>query len=390
MVVYIMAAEALNTKVAGKRLGYIPTLDGWRAISIILVLFFHSNISGATSIFRPVLEELNAYGQSGVYIFFAISGLLICGRLLQEENKSGRINLHNFYIRRALRILPAALLYLLTIASLASILGVTKLEWFSALFFFRNYSVTGPPQSYWFTGHFWSLAVEEHFYLLLPGIMLFFPKGRAFVLGGLTCGVMIWRTWLSHQPYTVPIGYRTDTILDVLLIAALVAIAANHDRYGAYLRRLLTPVASIGLVAAYATLLVTHIRLSITLKAIVLPLLVLSTSRNPSSALGRILELAPLRWVGRLSYSLYLWQQLFFCDRWWTGPLPLGMLQEWPMKIILLFACAATSYYAIERPLVRLSHRIASSRLRGRDADEDRNDSDITPGYEPTLVQESQ
>lgn len=303
-----MAAEMLNTKVADKPSGYMPTLDGWRALSIILVLFFHSNISGVTSIFRPVLEKLNQYGQSGVFIFFAISGLLICGRLLQEEKKSGRINLPKFYIRRAFRILPAALLYLLTVASLASILRVTKLEWFSALFFFRNYSVTGPAQAYWFTGHFWSLSVEEHFYLLLPGIMFFFPKRRVFVLAGLTCGVILWRAWVRSHFNTVPIGYRTDTVLDSLLIAALVAIAANHDQYSAYLRRLLTPAVSIGLLESYVMLLVTDIRLSIALKAVVLPLLVLSTSWNPRSALGRVLELAPLRSAGKLSYSLYLWQ----------------------------------------------------------------------------------
>jgi peptidoglycan/LPS O-acetylase OafA/YrhL len=345
--------------------GYMPTLDGWRAISIILVVLHHSRVSTALPGIGPFIGKLSEYGGSGVWIFFAISGILICGRMLQEERKHGRISLRNFYIRRAFRILPPALLYLVVLAALSPFLHVAKLELLSSMFFFRNYVLAAQPPAYWFTAHCWSLAVEEHFYLLLPGILVFFPKRRVWVLGVLTFMVMAWRFWLQHNT-EVDVGYRTDTVLDALLIPALLAIAANSDRYGPYLRRLLKPLFLLVLVAMYAALFNTRIPFNLA----ILPLVLLGTSQNPENIVGRILESAPLRWIGRLSYSLYLWQQLFFCDKWWSGAPPLGVLQQWPLKLVGLLACACISYYALERPMMRLGHRIASSGVPGREVDQ--------------------
>jgi peptidoglycan/LPS O-acetylase OafA/YrhL len=106
------------------------------------------------------------------------------------------------------------------------------------------------------------------------------------------------------------------------------------------------------------------------LQGMILPLVVLGTSQHPGNLIGRFLESAPLRWIGRLSYSLYLWQQLFFCDRWRQGALPLGVLEQWPLKIVGLVGCASISYYALELPMMRLGHRIASSGVPGRDVDQ--------------------
>lgn len=349
--------------------GYMPTLDGWRAISITLVLLGHSRVSVPIPVIGPFLGRLSEIGSSGVFIFFAISGLLICGRMLQEERRLGRISLRNFYIRRAFRILPPVLLYLLTLAVLSPVLGSAKLEFVSALFFFRNYVYVALPPAHWFTTHFWSLAVEEHFYLLLPGIMVFFPKRRAWALGALTCAVIAWRSYLAHTT-SLDLGYRTDTVLDALLIAALFAIAADNDRCAAYLRRFLTPLFLVVLAAMYVTLLYIKVPFNLVLRGMILPLVLLGTSQRPENLIGLILEWAPLRWIGRLSYSLYLWQQLFFCDRWWHGALPLGVLEQWPLKLAGLLGCACISYYLLERPMVRLGHRIASSGVPGRDVDQ--------------------
>ena len=355
-------------KVPHKLSGYMPTLDGWRAISIILVLFNHSNVSVTIPWIGPFLEQLSVHGSSGVWIFFAISGVLICGRMLQEEQKHCRISLRNFYIRRAFRILPPAMLFLLTLAILSPILGTTRLELFSSLFFFRNYVLTGLGATHWFTGHFWSLAVEEHFYLLLPGIMVFFPKRRVWVLGGLTCSVIAWRWW-EHRVGN-DVGYRTDLVIDALLISALFAIAANNDRCAAYLRRFLAPLSSAVLLAMYVALLYIKVPFHLVLQSMILPLVLLGTSQHPGNLIGRFLESALLRWIGRLSYSLYLWQELFFCGRELHSPLPLGVLEQWPLKIVGLFGCACISYYALERPMMRLGHRIASSGVPGRDVDQ--------------------
>ena len=131
-----MSSSPPRTKGSRIRSGYLPTLDGWRAIAIAGVLLDH-----ATSGFHrqaswyPLLRT----GPNGVSLFFAISGFLICSRLLEEEQLFGSISLKGFYIRRACRIFPAALTYLLVVAALAigSLILVTPLEWWSCVLFFH-------------------------------------------------------------------------------------------------------------------------------------------------------------------------------------------------------------------------------------------------------------
>ncbi|HME06661.1 MAG TPA: hypothetical protein VKG25_06405 [Bryobacteraceae bacterium] len=95
---------------------------------------------------------------------------------------------------------------------------------------------------------------------------------------------------------------------------------------------------------------------------ILIPLVLLGTVLYSGIA-SRVLELPPIRWVGRLSYSLYLWQQLFFTGHYFA---PLGVWQKLPLNWVLLFGCAAASYYWIERPLMRLGHRFAPPATPGR------------------------
>jgi peptidoglycan/LPS O-acetylase OafA/YrhL len=91
-----------------KQSTYLPTLDGWRALSIALVVLHHSQLDLTVPLFGPLLQWLSNVGEVGVEIFFAISGLLICSRLLDEEARTKSINVKAFYLRRCFRILPAA------------------------------------------------------------------------------------------------------------------------------------------------------------------------------------------------------------------------------------------------------------------------------------------
>src|SRR5271163_3440938 len=99
---------------------YLPTLDGWRSVSIGLVLIGHSPVSCTIPVLGALLRSLSHFGGVGVELFFGISGLLICSRLLEEESRYGQINVKGFYVRRFFRILPAAVLYLLAIAILSA------------------------------------------------------------------------------------------------------------------------------------------------------------------------------------------------------------------------------------------------------------------------------
>jgi peptidoglycan/LPS O-acetylase OafA/YrhL len=120
------------------RSGYLATLDGWRAIAIAGVLLDHAT----TGILRhSTLYSFFRTGPNGVSVFFAVSGFLICSRLLEEERLLGSFGLKGFYVRRVCRILPAAFAYLAVIGVLGmlGIIAVTPFEWLSCVLFFRNY-----------------------------------------------------------------------------------------------------------------------------------------------------------------------------------------------------------------------------------------------------------
>jgi peptidoglycan/LPS O-acetylase OafA/YrhL len=343
--------------------GYIPTLDGWRALAMTVVCVAHLQVLPLPGFWgRKLAIALWVHGALGVEVFFAISGLLICSRLLDEESRYGRISIRNFYIRRAFRILPPALLFLLTIAGLhiLGLIQVSRLDWFSSLFFFRNYTVTlyGEPLSWWFTSHFWSLSVEEHFYLILPAILVFVPRFRARALLLLALVSLAWKLYIVHLPLDpmtayVWLHYHTDGCIDALLIPAALTIWLREHPLPNRLKS--------GLIFLTPVLAWAFFRFSLwPLGKLAAPLLILATVYRPRSFVGRFLESSPMRWVGRLSYSLYLWQILFFCTR-LTTTLPLGRIQAFPYNIVALFACACFSHYFVERPMIRIEHSLASS-----------------------------
>jgi peptidoglycan/LPS O-acetylase OafA/YrhL len=352
--------------------GYLPTLDGWRAIAIVGVLLDH----GTASFLRgsPWYSYLRT-GPNGVSLFFAISGFLICSRLLEEEQIFGRISLKGFYIRRACRILPAAFTYLgvLALLGVSGLLIVTPLEWWSCVLFFRNYL---PPE--WirvgwggYTIHYWSLAVEEHFYLLWPALLAFSGRVRArYVAAGLAAAVAMWRWWDFHHQLVnrylpgLLFPSRTDVRLDALLLGCLAALVVAEPRWRAWLARLFTGRVWWAFVVAYLlTQAVTRRHDYGMQESALLALLVAGTVLHPVGIVGRVLENPVMKWVGRLSYSLYLWQQLFLIPgaRW-----PLSILQRAPWNLILVFLLAAASYELVERPMIRLGHRLAPPPTPGR------------------------
>jgi len=300
----------------------------------------------------------------GVDIFFSLSGYLICTLLLEEKDNTATISLSKFYLRRAFRILPPILVYIGVIYALslsASVaLPVTGREIPAVLFFARNY-VSGE----WYTGHFWSLAVEEHFYLVIPVFLLLLPRKAAIRVSILLVVICISVRWyeLAHNLFPKPAPQlRTENRVDALLWGAILALLLTSPRTRAWIQtRLTIKVWAALLIAAVISLTVlTGQPARRTIVALVLPLLIGYTVLRPAEALGRFLEWPLLRWIGRLSYSLYIWQQL--CLPQLQDPKPLGVLQMFPLALALLLVSAALSYYCIERPFIRLGHRLAAYR----------------------------
>jgi peptidoglycan/LPS O-acetylase OafA/YrhL len=352
--------------------GYLPTLDGWRAIAILGVMICHScdalfHADGSYP--NSFLHALTRHGALGVDVFFGISGFLICSRLLAEHEQKGVISLKRFYIRRFFRILPPYLTYLggLAILAFLGLVTVSPQAWWSCLLFFRNYlpvSVSGG----FYTCHFWSLAVEEHFYLLWPGLLVLAGLTRARRLVVVLAGMIAaWRTWefrhqwLQHLIPDVGVFPRTDIRLDGLLWGCWMALMLHDPIWRDRIRHWLTPGAWLGLAAAFIACVSYRPPLTMMWQSILIPLILVGTVLRPDMGAGRFLDSRPLQWVGRVSYSLYLWNSLFFAAMVNPRPLPLGVFQQLPLSILPVFALASLSYYLVERPMIRLGHALTAT-----------------------------
>ena len=347
---------------------YLPTLDGWRGIAVLSVIAYHGRmeLTGGNSL----LVRLAAHGEIGVDIFFAISGFLICGLLLREYEENGDISLRRFYIRRFFRILPPYYVSLAAICAAGAFLALpfNFADVPSCLLFYRNYRPLGMDEyGGFYTAHFWTLAVEEHFYLLWPMVLIAVKPKRvgkaAFLLAML---VFAWRVVEGHFQLLASLFppanllARTDARIDALLWGCLAAI------YFPSIQRLVARIRFSQLwIVPLAIVLVAekmHTPALTLLHAVVLPVLVVSTVLQPASVLGRVLEWRPLRWIGSISYSLYLWQELFVPEL--HSELARGgfrYLQQLPWNLLAIVVCACLSRYLIEIPMTRLGHRISAS-----------------------------
>ena len=364
-------AERLRQKNQKVVSGYLKTLDGWRTLAVAAVILHHTAPSRI-----GFLRHLQDLGARGVSLFFAISGILICSRLLEEERIHGQISLTGFYIRRVCRIQPPAILFLLALGafSLFGIIHLTLGAWLSALLSFHNLYLaftaqfSDPGNRY--VGHFWSLSVEEHFYLVLPILLVLAKTRRVLALGILSTFFFLWTSLVHHVGIlqTQALDFRTDMAARNLLVAALLAVLLATPSFRSAFVRWSRHNALV--VLTFGTIVVAEafLRGHLTDQAccIGFPLMIANTMMHPESWLGRLLETKPLTFLGRLSYSIYLWQQLFFRsglppDRGW-----LGVAEVWPWNLAALMVCAVGSYYLIEKPFIRLGHRLAPPATSGR------------------------
>jgi peptidoglycan/LPS O-acetylase OafA/YrhL len=243
---------------------------------------------------------------------------------------------------------------------------VSSRVWGSCLLFFRNYLPVSQPGRF-YTGHVWSLSIEEHFYLLWPTLLLLWGIARArrwvLVLAGV---VACWRVfefrhqWLGQVVPGVGFFPRTDIRFDGLLWGCWAALTLASPTWRAVGQRWLSPGIWIGLVGALVACVHYQPPLAMVWQAMLIPLILVGTVLRPKTLVGRFLEAWPMQWIGRLSYSLYLWNSLFFPVMDNPRPLPLGRLQELPWSIMPVFACATLSYYLVERPMIRLGHTLTT------------------------------
>jgi peptidoglycan/LPS O-acetylase OafA/YrhL len=334
-----------NTVDSGRH--FLPTLDGWRALAVGSVVVGHWALRAPGQ--QGFAWLAASLASQGVNLFFAISGYLITTRLLLEFDEAGSISLPRFYIRRAFRILPPAMLYLLTVAVLAAAgtIAVGRSDIASAAFFSANYWM---PRS-WYVSHFWSLSMEEHFYVFWPVVLVWCGARRAAGIAmGLIAFTIIWRQvalMVMHDGQNLL--QRTDLRLDAFLFPALLAILLRLPEWRERLVRAGLP----SLLALAAVYLGIHFypdweNLKTLLVSMLLPLIVIATVHNPNSYAGQFLEWRPLAWLGRISYSVYLWHKLLQIPS-----------HNFGVHLVLVVLGAAAGYYIIEKPLMRAGRYFA-------------------------------
>ena len=313
--------------------------------------------NSGTRVAHWLADWLNHSGY-GVDVFFSLSGYLICYLLLIEKQRSGTISLCRFYVRRAFRILPPMLLFLIFIILIANagfVPTIDKSEIYATLFFYRNYLIGS-----WYTRHFWSLALEEQFYAVIP-LLLLLTNRRWAVRGAFVLIVMcIGIRWFeyAHGLFSDSIvQFRTENRFDGLMWGGLLALAMQDPPTRHWLQRNVTGWLFTALIAILPGLLLVFSSQPSrrTLVAACIPLLIAYTVLHPDGVVGRMLELPGFKWIGRLSYSLYIWQMMFLVP----DNRPLGAFQSFPLNFICIVVLAVTSYYALEKPMIKLGHRLA-------------------------------
>ncbi|HET8881725.1 MAG TPA: acyltransferase [Solimonas sp.] len=355
----------------------IDGLDGLRAVSILFVLVGHGAHTAGAPAFLHVLGEM---GIVGVEIFFTISGFIITHLLLREHARDGRVDLRKFWMRRALRIVPPFCAAALAIA-VAAASGVLQWHWPSFIGAVTLTKDTPLLPGDWFFGHIWSLSLEEQFYLIWPLVFaLALDRRRTMIaLALIVLGSVL------ATPLTVACAKGLQNIVPYvphLAAGCLLAIALHAPREPRWLRRYRTLPARGTVLAALAivALAVAWLRGRdlqdlrwLPLYAVLVPvtaLLIVAEIALPDGRLRKVLALAPLRWLGRISYSLYLWQQLFLGP---TDAYPHPWLwSSWPFNLFAAIACGALGYYLVEKPSARLKRRFerraASTSARGEPA----------------------
>jgi len=336
----------------------IGALDGWRGMAILLVLIDHAGELSHSS----WIHKGTRVGATGVGIFFALSGFLITSLLVSEKAKTGRILLARFYIRRIFRIVPSVLVFLLTLLALRyfGFLQVTNLQVASSLLLFRNY-IPSDWGTGWYTAHFWSLMVEEHFYLVWP-LLYIFTRVNVKILTALALAVATWRA-VSFHFHLFPGPWapgRTDVRIDALLWGCILAIAFSRPDWRDKLKRLLSGwfMALLVLVDIISNLGNGQHNYSF-YEPIILALLVVWPILHSTSALRRLLDLRVLTLIGKISYSLYIWQQLWMLFP--GAPMPFPRLQSFPVNVLMAICCGIASYYGIEKPFIELGRRVTAS-----------------------------
>ncbi len=349
-----------------RKLGYQPSLDGLRAISVMAVLLYHMDLFWIPG------------GFLGVEVFFVVSGFLITALLIEERHHNGAVSLRGFWTRRARRLLPALYVLLLVVPAITLLFykdaaGRLGGDVLAALFYVSNWWQIFLDESYFAQAgrppvlrHLWSLAIEEQFYIVFPALFIFLltragRNGTRNVLVVVALASAAWMAWL-YVPFTDPsrVYYGTDTRMSGLVLGAVLALVWTPWRTRAQASSRAGPALDTAGVMALLLLAWFFTRVNEFdpfiyrggfLLLDIVCIVLIAVLVHPSARLSKVLSIAPLVWIGVRSYSIYLWHWPIFI---FTRPELDVPLSGWPLfflRLGLTLIAAELSYRFIEQPV---------------------------------------
>ena len=358
---------------------YLPSIDSLRALAVLAVIIYHVDVN-----YLPG-------GFLGVDLFFVLSGYLISSLIIKEFRKTGTVNLYNFYIRRARRLLPAVY-FMITVglvvmvlfnevllrkSHLDAIFGyIYSSNWwyiFHKLDYFDSFGAQSPFK------HLWSLAIEEQFYMIFPLLFLLvnrkkkskdgtykLNKNFLYVVLGLILVSLIAHILLFDINNISRIYFGTDTRAFSLLVGVVGAILYPMERLHAKVtpqQNMLYSVVSLVSIATLITVMIytseynTLLYRGGFLLVAILGLIVIISSGKQHTLMSRLLSFKPVVFIGKISYSLYLWH---FPVLVLTTPISeIGNPNIFfvILRIVLTFAVAIVSYVFVETPIRKLGFK---------------------------------
>ncbi len=344
----------------------LPSLDGWRAVSVSLVLLDHCKYTAGFPVSLVQLLRPLSVGGLGVRFFFVISGFLITWLLVQEHAKTGKISLRKFYIRRALRIFPVCYVFLGVLAFFTPY-HQSASAWIANLTYTTDF--LGSPLT---TFHLWSLGVEEQFYVIWPLLLMICVSKKKTAMSILAIPLIVapiirllyCKAWFPAKLECFFQSYSFLPKFDSLAFGCIAAILFFNHRRRIELFFLENARLAIwggaALIALPLPLQLLHFPARLqaatfdSFQACGFTILMLYSILHPGKGCFQILNWNWIRHLGILSYSIYIWQQMF-CG---TAQSVFDMEHAWwvnfPAWILVTLLAAHISYFMLERPLFRL------------------------------------
>ena len=355
---------------------YLPSIDSLRALAVLAVIIYHIDVN-----YLPG-------GFLGVDLFFVLSGYLISSLIIKEYKKTGTLNLYNFYMRRARRLLPAVY-FMITVCLLFMVLfnGVLlrkshldavfgyiySSNWwyiFHKLDYFDSFGAQSPFK------HLWSLAIEEQFYMFFPLIFLIFNRQKKeegqssslnknflYIVLGLILISLVTHILLFDINNINRIYFGTDTRAFSLLVGVVGALVYPMDKLSSstnvkesvlYSVVSLTSISTLIAIMFYTSEYNTWLYRGGFLLVAVLGLIIIISSGKQHTFISKALSFRPIVFIGKISYSLYLWHFPIIVLTTPVSEIGNPNLFYVTLRIILTFIAATLSYLFVETPIRKL------------------------------------